>query len=149
MAEAPKDSIVKEILINAPQIKVYEVITSPEHITAWFPTAIEGTLNVGDRPVLDFGEHGKNQIYVESAKPYDYFAYRWVPGSRHFIGDVLGVANTLVEFTLEPVAEGTKVTLKESGFASLPADVREQKFAENSGGWEYMLNRLQVLLAGK
>lgn len=141
-----QDSIEKEIIIKAPQETVYEAITSPERITAWFPTAIEGTLNVGDRPVLDFGEHGKNQIYVESAKPHEYFAYRWVPGSKHFIGDVLTQQNTLVEFTLEAIDGGTKVTLKESGFASLPADVRDQKFSENTGGWDYMLGRLVELL---
>src|SRR5437868_4369470 len=138
----PKDSIEKEILINASQETVYEAITNPKRITAWFPSAIEGTLNAGDSPILDFGEHGKNQIYVEYAKPYEYFAYRWIPGSKHFIGDVLSEPNTLVEFIIQPVENGTKVTLKETGFASLPAEVREQKLAENTGGWDYMLNRL-------
>ncbi|MDB5169359.1 MAG: Aha1 domain superfamily [Candidatus Saccharibacteria bacterium] len=149
MDQSFQDSIEKVIVINAPQEKVYEAITSPERITSWFPSAIEGTLNVGDRPILDFGEHGKNQIYVESAKPHEYFAYRWIPGSRHFIGDVLSQPNTLVEFIIQEVENGTRVTLKETGFASLPAEVRDQKLAENTGGWDYMLNRLKELLASK
>jgi len=147
MSETVQDAIQKEIIINAPQQKVYEAITDPAKIVAWFPDAIEGTLKAGDSPILDFGEHGKNQIYVETATPYEYFSYRWIPGSKHFIGNVLDETNTLVEFVLEAVENGTKVTLKESGFATLPADVREQKFADNNGGWDYMLGRLNTLMA--
>lgn len=145
MDQKARDSIIKEIIINAPQDRVYKAISTPEQITTWFPEAIEGTLAVGDRPILDFGEHGKNQIFVESAKPNEYFAYRWIPGSRHFIGDVLTEKNTLVEFFIETVDNGTKVTLKESGFTELPADTRDQKFSENTGGWDYMLKRLTNL----
>jgi uncharacterized protein YndB with AHSA1/START domain len=149
MNQPVSDTIEKEIIINAPQGKVYQAISDPAQITAWFPTAIEGSLDEGESPILDFGEHGKNQIYVEAAKPHEYFAYRWIPGSKHFIGDVLAETNTLVEFFIQSVETGTKVTLKESGFASLPDDVREQKFSDNNGGWEYMLGRLKDLLAGK
>ena len=141
--------IEKEIIINASPEIVYDSIAIPENIIKWFPTAIEGNLNVGDQPILDFGEHGKNQIYVESAKPHSYFAYRWIPGSQHFIGDVLSEANTLVEFLIEPSENGSKVTLRETGFELLPSSVREQKLADNNGGWDYMLNRLKELLADR
>jgi uncharacterized protein YndB with AHSA1/START domain len=149
MNKTTNDSIEKEIIIHASQKSVYEAITDPERITAWFPTSIEGTLGVGERPILDFGEHGKNQIYVEDSKPNEYFAYRWIPGSKHFIGDVLTMPNTLVKFFIQEVSNGTKVTLKETGFASLPAETREQKLADNTGGWDYMLNRLNELFADK
>jgi uncharacterized protein YndB with AHSA1/START domain len=149
MSQSVRDSIEKEIVINASQKKVYEAIADPNQITSWFPNAIEGTLNIGDRPILDFGKHGKNQIYVEDAKPYEYFAYRWIPGSNHFIGDVLSEPNTLVEFTIQEVENSTKVTLRETGFGSLPAEVRNQKLTQNTGGWEFMLNRLQKLMTGK
>lgn len=142
MSEPAKDVIEKVVTVNAPQEKVFEAITDPKKIIAWFPDAIEGTLEAGDRPVLDFGEYGKNQIYVETVRPHDYFAYRWIPGSDHFIGDVLSQTNTLVEFFLEQSGDVTKVTVKESGFSALAAEVRDQKYADNTGGWEYMLGRL-------
>lgn len=144
-----QDIIEKEININAAQAVVYQAIADPDKITAWFPDAIEGTLNTGDSPILDFGEHGKNQIYVESARPNEYFAYRWIPGSKHFIGDVLAQPNTLVEFFIQESETGTKVMLKESGFAQLPAQDSAQKFADNNGGWDYMLGRLNELLVSK
>jgi hypothetical protein len=77
------------------------------------------------------------------AKPHEYFSYRWVPGSQHFIGDVLTVASTLVEFQIEEAGEGVcKVILTESGFSKLSPELAESSFKDNSGGWEFMLNRL-------
>ena len=61
-------------------------------------------------------------MYVVEAKPYEYFAYRWIPGGSDFVGDIRTVSNTLVEFTIQENDGVCKVTLSESGFASLPED---------------------------
>ncbi len=142
-----QDTIVREITVKAPKERVYKAITDPKEITAWFPDTIEGTLEVGERPILIFKGHGTSQIYVEAAKPYEYFAYRWVPGENAIIGDVLKVPNTLVEFLIDETATGTLVTVKESGFASLPADHAAKQFEQNSGGWEYMMGRLEKVMS--
>ena len=42
---------------------------------------------------------------------------------------------TLVAFSLEPVAEGTRLRLVESGFASLSDQRRATAFGENDEGW--------------
>lgn len=143
-----QDTIVREITVTADKERVYKAITDPEQITTWFPDIIEGSLGVGDRPIFIFSEQNhKTQIYVEAANPYDYFAYRWVPGGAGIIGDVLEVPNTLVEFLIEDTDSGTKVTLKESGFASLPPEVAEQSLKDNLGGWEYMMGRLEKAMS--
>jgi uncharacterized protein YndB with AHSA1/START domain len=141
-----QNTIVKEITVKASKERVYTAITDPKQIITWFPNAIEGTLEVGERPIFDFGEYGKNQIYVEAAQPYEYFAYRWIPGANHFLGDVLTKPNTLVEFRLEEINNMTKIILTESGFASLPPEVAEQCLKDNTGGWDYMIERLQKVL---
>ena len=141
-----QDTIVREITVKASIKRVYTAITDQQHIIKWFPNAVEGNLAVGESPVFDFGEYGKNRVYIQAATPHNYFAFRWVPGSEHFMGDVLTVKNTLVEFRLEEIDGMTKVTLTESGFASLPADVAEKKFSDNTGGWEYMIGRLEKLM---
>jgi uncharacterized protein YndB with AHSA1/START domain len=139
-----QDVIERELVINASQEKIYDAITNPELVVQWFPDAIEGTYAVGEQPIFDFSGHGKSQIYVVEARPFEYFSYRWVPCGGNFIGDVLTVANTLVEFTIQVVDEGVcKVFLKESGFSSLQADFAEKSFKNNSGGWDFMLARLQ------
>jgi len=151
MNPALQDIIQREIVVKAPKQRVYTAITDPKQIIAWFPDSVEGSLEVGERPLFTFEGHGTVQLYVVDAKPYDYFAYRWIPGagSEDFRGDVRTVPNTLVEFRIEEISEGTKVTLTESGFSSLPSDVAEQKFKDNSGGWEYMMDRLEKVLAEK
>lgn len=141
-----QDTIVREISVKADKERVYKAITDPKELIRWFPDAIEGTLEVGQRPILNFGEHGKNQIYVVAAKPFDYFAYRWIPGSANYIGDVLAVPNTLVEFHIEELGDETKVIVKESGFASLKSEVAAESFKQNSGGWEYMMKRLEKVM---
>lgn len=140
-----QDSIVREIIVKASKERVFLAISDPAQITKWFPDAIEGSLAAGERPIFDFGEYGKNQIYVETVNPYDYFAFRWVPGSNHFFGDVLTQSNTLVEFHIEETSDGTKVTLKESGFASLSYPNAEERLSDNNGGWDYMMERLGKL----
>jgi uncharacterized protein YndB with AHSA1/START domain len=142
-----QDTITREITVKAPKERVYKAITDPKQIITWFPDTIEGTLEVGQRPVFTFTEEKhQTSIYVEAAEPFEYFAYRWVPGGVGTVGDVLEVPNTLVEFHIEELENGTKVTLKESGFSSLPAEVAEQSFKDNSGGWEYMLSRLEKVM---
>lgn len=142
-----QDVITKEIVVKANKEKVYAAIADPAQIVKWFPDTVEnGTLEVGQRPVFVFTKQDhKAQIYVEAATPHEYFAYRWVPGGTT-LGDVLALPNTLVEFFIEESENGTKVTVKESGFSSLPAKIAEKSFSENSGGWEFMTNRLQKLM---
>ena len=143
-----QDTITREITVKATKERVYRAITDPVQVVTWFPDAIEGgTLEVGQRPIFSFdGYKNKTSIYVEAARPFEYFAYRWVPGSTDTIGDVLAVPNTLVEFIIEELQEGTKVTVKESGFSTLPPEVAEQSFKDNSGGWGYMMSRLEKIM---
>ncbi len=143
-----QDIITKEIIVKANKERVYAVITDPTQIISWFPDKVEGTLEVGQRTTLIFSEENhRSEIYVEAATLYTYFSYRWVPGGKGNEGvDVLTVPNTLVEFFIEEQEGGTKVTVKESGFTSLPPEVVEQSFNQNSGGWVYMIGRLENVM---
>lgn len=135
--------IEREITIKAPKEKIYDAIANPELVVKWFPDAIEGTYAVGEQLVFEFEGHGKTTVLVVDAKPYEYFSYRWVPGASHFIGDLSSVATTLVEFKITEEQDGVcKVTMTETGFADLPAEVAEEAFKQNSGGWDFMLGRL-------
>ena len=81
-----------------------------------------------------------------AADPFSYFSFRWAPGpeglaERH----VLELPNTRIEFLIESIPEGTKVTVKESGFASLPEEYADAMHNQNTGGWQYMADRLEKL----
>jgi uncharacterized protein YndB with AHSA1/START domain len=138
-----QDVIKREIIINAAKERIYAAIADPEKVVLWFPKTIEGDYKVGERPIFGFGEHGRNQVYIVAAKPFEYFAYRWVPGANHFLGDVLTVPHTLVEFHIEELSnDSCKVILTESGFATLPNELMQAAFEQNSGGWDFMFDRL-------
>ena len=144
-----QDAIIREITVKASKERVYQAITEPAEIIKWFPDTVEdGTLEVGQDPIFSFeGATHKRRVHIEAANPYDYFAFRWVPGpSGEGAGDVLSIPNTLVEFSIEEVAGGTRVTLRESGFSSLPQSEAESSFKDNNGGWDYMFERLSTLL---
>lgn len=145
-----QDEIVKEVVIRASRERVYAALTDPVQLAQWFPDAVEGEIRPGERPVFDFGEYGLHSTYVVATDPFTYVAYRWIPGSIHvpkgFLGDVLQEPNTLCEFHLEEVPEGTRVRLVESGFASLPADFYAKAIEDNEGGWTVMVHRLQTFV---
>lgn len=138
-----QDIIQREIIIKASQERIYAAIADAQQVVKWFPETLEGNYEVGEQPIFGFGEHGRNQVAIVDAKPFEYFAYRWVPGADNFIGDVMSVPHTLVEFNIKQESDNScKVTLTESGFASLPAEMQQAAFEQNSGGWDFMLDRL-------
>lgn len=150
MSTTMQDAIEREIVVCAPRERVYQAITDPEQIVRWFPDAVEGNLHPGSDALFTFEGYGGSQIYVEAADPHHYFAYRWLPGGDYevgFRGDVRQKPHTLVEFRLEEHPEGTRVLLKESGFAGLPAEFYAGCMKDNNQGWDYMLDRLVKLFA--
>lgn len=139
-----QDIIKREISIAASKEKIFAAISDPEKVVRWFPETLEGKYAVGEQPIFGFGEHGKSQILVVDSKPYHYFSYRWVPGANHFLGDLTKVKTTLVEFKIEEIqSNNCKVVLTESGFSNLPIEIMESSFKQNSGGWDFMLKRLE------
>ena len=148
---AMQDMIERSITVNAPIERVFHAITDPEELIKWFPDGVEGNIVTGEQPTFEFEGYGKSKIYIVAKDAPSYFAYRWVPGTttEDAVGteDVLGVTNTLVEFRLESTADGTSVVLRESGFAAFPPEVAASAFKENSGGWDYMVDRLAKLFA--
>jgi uncharacterized protein YndB with AHSA1/START domain len=138
-----QDIIQREVTIKASKENIYDAIINPAKLIQWFPDAVEGTYEVGESPIFDFGKHGKNKLHIVAAKPFEYFSYRWVPGAAHFVGDLSSVATTLVEFKIQEETVGMcKVIVTESGFASLPAEVAEKAFGQNSDGWTAILGFL-------
>jgi uncharacterized protein YndB with AHSA1/START domain len=142
----PNDRIERVITINAPLETVFQAISTPEKFILWFSKGVEGDFATGSQPILDEGEYGHFRIAIVANDPPTYFAWRWVSGTafvpQGFMDDPLNHPNTLVEFQLEAVSEGTRVTLTETGFASLPETYAAQNHTDNSGGWDYQLARL-------
>ena len=81
---------------------------------------------------------------IETVEPYTLFAFRWAVGTET---TVEGGPSTLVEFILESEEHGTLITVIETGFESIPEDVRAYHFEENTKGWKSELDQLAAYLA--
>jgi uncharacterized protein YndB with AHSA1/START domain len=145
------DQIERETTIAAPVERVWALLTEPEHVNGWFTDAgAEIDLRPGGSMVMRWAEHGSVRARVEAVEPPRRFAYRW---TAHFAGQMAEPAegnSTLVEFTLTPDGDGTRLRVVESGFDTLEtsAEEAERNHADNSSGWTGMLARISEY-AGK
>ena len=135
------DQIEREVLIDAPIERVWALITEAEHVGAWFSEAgAESDLRSGGAMRLSWEEHGSIEARVERVEPERLFAFRWP-----LFGETIAQGNsTLVEFSLAPEGEATRVKVVESGFAELaiPEDQQRRHVEENTEGWKGELGHL-------
>src|SRR6478735_444769 len=127
--------IERETLIAAPLERVWSLVTEPGFWVA-DPASLQGTVaEEGESVLAKNAEYGDFPVRVEKVEPPTYVAYRWASA---FPGQELREDNsTLVEFTLTPEGDKTRLRVVESGFEALTGseELRTQALKDNSGGW--------------
>ena len=144
------DRIERDVLIAAPVDRVWELITSPEHLGTWFgETGAEVDLRPGGTLTVSWREYPAVHGRVEAVEPPHRFAWRWLTATAAG-ADATPANSTLVEFTLAAEGEGTRVALVESGFGALDVDAeaREALVGSHSRGWPMELDELAAHAAG-
>jgi uncharacterized protein YndB with AHSA1/START domain len=140
------DQIERETVIDAPVERVWELITEAEHLGRWFGDAgAEIDLRPGGAMVLRWGEHGTSRGRVVAVEPHTRFSYRWAPFKAPGGEEPVDGNSTLVEFTLAPEGDVTRLRVVESGFASLSTseEQRATNHAGNTEGWRRELDELR------
>jgi len=145
------DRIVKSVVVRAPRHQVWPAITDSKAFGTWFGAEFDGSFTPGahvtgriaptqvDAAVAKAQEPHKGKsidITVDRVDPLRHFSFRWHPLAVDRSMDDSTEPSTLVQFDLEEVAEGTRLTVTESGFDQLPAAQRTEAFESNAGGWE-------------
>lgn len=140
------DRIEQEIVIEAPPEVVWELVTDPEHVGAWFGDAAEVDLRPGGDAALTWDEYGTFLARVERVEPPRFFSFRW---ARPADTPPAEGNSTLVEFSLSAEGEGTRLRVVESGFATLATseDEKAQHLADNTEGWSVELGHLREYAA--
>ena len=87
------------------------------------------------------------EFQVERVEPMRLFSFRWHPFAMDSSVDYSKEPTTLVAFQLEEVADGTKLTVTESGFDQIPLERRAKAFAANEGGWAAQMKLIEKYLA--
>jgi uncharacterized protein YndB with AHSA1/START domain len=140
-----EDRIERDLLIEAPVERVWALITQAEHLGTWFGDAgADIDLREGGDLELRWQEHGTSRGRIERVEEPTAFAFRWAPFKEPGGAEPVNGNSTLVEFTLAPEGDGTRLRLVETGFASLDASTDQQtrNHESNSRGWSMELGEL-------
>ena len=139
--------IDRTIEIKAPPERVWRALTSAAELSAWFEVKIEGEITPGNEVWMTstHAEHAGTRFrvrFVEMTPPRR-FAWQWCPGAVDPTVDYSLEPQTTVTFTLEPTADGTRLSVAETGFDQVALTRRAKVYADNSQGWTEVLGWLQ------
>lgn len=147
MSTATTDRIEKKILLRAPRARVWRALTDTREFGEWFRVALEGEFAPGARvrgKITHEGyEHLTMEVTVERMDAERLFSFRWHPYAVDPDVDYSSEPTTLVVFELAEVAEGTMLTVVESGFDRIALARRAEAFRMNEQGWEQQLKNIE------
>ncbi len=154
------DRIEKRIVLQASRERVWRALTEAAQFGTWFGVVFDGDFVAGQRlrgrmvPTEVDPEVAKSQqayagvefdIVVERIEPMRLFSFRWHPYEPHDEGGEPPM--TLVTFALDDAADGTELTIVESGFDAVPLDKRAQAFTTNEQGWTVQSRLIEKYLS--
>jgi uncharacterized protein YndB with AHSA1/START domain len=150
-ATAATDRIEKQVTLDAPRSRVWRALTDVKQFNAWFGVVLTAPFVPGAEVTGKMAnpkyDHLTMSIWIETMQPERFFSFRWHPFAIDTSVDYSAEPTTLVSFTLEDVAGGTKLTIVESGFDAIPVSRRAKAFSMNSAGWEGQVKNIQKFLA--
>jgi uncharacterized protein YndB with AHSA1/START domain len=142
------DRIEKVIELKAPIDKVWRALADHEQFGTWFRVKLDGPFVPGEvssgHMTYPGYEHLKWQAKVVAMEEPRFFSFTWHPYAVDPDKDYSGETPTLVEFRLEPIAAGTRLTVTESGFDSVPAERRDEAMRMNEGGWSQQVENIRA-----
>jgi uncharacterized protein YndB with AHSA1/START domain len=136
------DRIERTVEVAHSPSKVWAAITTAEGLGAWFGNEATIDLRPGGSAQMKWNEGFTADMRVERVEEPAVFGFTW-----HINGlPDDDPRRTYVEFTLEPVGAGTRLTVVESGFAQLPENAHSKAFDDNTSGWASELGELVAYL---
>jgi uncharacterized protein YndB with AHSA1/START domain len=133
------DRIEKTVELEAPVSRVWRALTDHVAFGTWFRVRLDGPFVPGEVSRGNIAhpgyEHLRWEAVVQKMEPERLFSFTWHPYAVDPDKDYSGEPSTLVEFTLEKTATGTRLRIVESGFDKLPPERRDEAFRMNDRGW--------------
>jgi uncharacterized protein YndB with AHSA1/START domain len=132
------DRIERTVELAHPPAKVWAAITTAEGLAGWFGDEATIDLRPGGAAESKWEGERTARMRVERVEEPAVFGFTW---------QVHGMPEddprrTYVEFTLEPIASGTRLTVVETGFAQLPPEEYRVAFDSHTEGWPRELGEL-------
>jgi uncharacterized protein YndB with AHSA1/START domain len=135
--------VERSVWIAATPERVWQAITDVKQLERWFAPGRPWEI-----PALQMGAAVKFyntlteilEATIEVLNPPHEFTLRWLP-------DVIYPASDLVtSFLLQPENGGTRATLTETGYETLPDAMRQQHMTMAGEGYEVSMETLKTLL---
>jgi uncharacterized protein YndB with AHSA1/START domain len=132
------DRIERTVEIAHAPAKVWAALTTADGLAAWFGDEATIDLRPGGSGRMSWTHGYTVDMRVERVEEATVFGFTW---------QIYGLPKddprrTYVEFTLEPTAVGTRLTVVETGFAQLPDDAHGTAVNGNTKGWANELGEL-------
>ena len=132
------DRIERIVEIANPPAKVWKALTTAEGLAGWFGNEAVIDLRPGGAARVAWAGGQSADLRVERVEEPTVFGFTW-----HIDGlPEEDPRRTYVEFTLEPVGAGTRLTVVESGFAQLPEEAYKSAYDSHTEGWASELGEL-------
>ena len=132
------DRIERIVEVAHPPNKVWAALTTAEGLGAWFGDEATIDLRPGGSARMTWSSGFTVAMRVERVEEPTVFGFTW----QIYGLPAEDLRRTYVEFTLEPVAAGTRLTVVESGFAQLPEQAYRTAYDANTKGWASELDEL-------
>ena len=106
--------IIHRVFIQAEAGRIYDALTTATELDRWFTTGASVDARVGGEIHWRWQNWGPDSVTTEDGGPVleaqrpQHFVFQWHPDSPDYV--------TTVEFTIEPVENGSVVQLREHGY---------------------------------
>jgi uncharacterized protein YndB with AHSA1/START domain len=135
--------IDKAIDINAPPERVWRALTDERELAAWFQVSIEGRIVSGGEVWMTsvHPQHAGQRwpVRIVELTPPRRMVWQWHPGEVDPARDYARDPQTTVTFTLDPSAQGTRLSVSETGFEAIDLARRAKAYEDNTQGWSEVL----------
>jgi uncharacterized protein YndB with AHSA1/START domain len=138
------DRIERTVTLTRAPGQVWQALTTSEGLSGWFGERASIDLRPGGAATVTFAGGMTVDMRIERVEEPRLFAYTWrLPNLSED-----DPRRTYVEFTLDPVGDGTLLRIVGTGFAQLPLDTRRETYDSHREGWARELAELVEHLDG-
>ena len=145
------DRIEKIIELDASVARVWRALTDSEEFGQWFRVKLDGSFKPGavstGKMTYPGFEGWPWPATVERMEPERLFSFRWHDYDSKSGVPMAKQPTTLVEFRLQPIPRGTRLTITESGISTLPEPRRLEVLRSNTEGWNIQAQNIAAHVA--
>jgi uncharacterized protein YndB with AHSA1/START domain len=136
-----KIAVERSIWIGAPRERVWQAVTDPAQIPQWFMPAVPGAQ-------MKRAEDGTVSVLM-GPMVADVAVFEVIDQPNRVTSRSLPDRLIATTYTFEEEEGGTCLSVTMSGFESLPANARTDRFQLSGEGWEKALENLKAFVAGQ